>query len=107
MILGTVCDNFAAGLTGGMAFIYDPNKQFENYVNSSSVIWQIPETDFWKGRLKNLINEHLKETQSKIAQQILENYNDEVKNFKQVCPKEMLGKLSNPLSLKKKILKAV
>ncbi len=107
VILGTVGDNFAAGMTGGMAFIYDPSKQFENYVNSSSVIWQIPETDFWKGRLKNLINEHLKETQSKIAQQILENYNDEVKNFKQVCPKEMLGKLSNPLSLKKKILKAV
>ena len=55
--------------------------------------------------LKNLISEHFKETQSKIAKKILENFNDEVKNFKQVCPKEMLDKLLNPLSLKVKISK--
>ena len=34
VILGKVGDNFAAGMTGGMAFIYDPNQEFENYVNS-------------------------------------------------------------------------
>ncbi len=107
IILGKVGDNFAAGMTGGMAFIYDPNQEFENYVNPNSVIWQIPETDYWKNYLKNLINEHFKETKSKIAQKILENFNDEVKNFKQVCPKEMLDKLLNPLSLQTKVLKAI
>ena len=45
VILGKIGDNFAAGMTGGMAFIYDPDQEFENYVNSSSVTWQIPETD--------------------------------------------------------------
>jgi len=107
IILGKVGDNFAAGMTGGIAFIYDPNHEFENYVNPNSVIWQTPETSYWKNYLKNLINEHFKETQSKIASKILENYNNEVKNFKQVCPKEMLNKLSNPLSLKTKVSKAV
>jgi len=107
IILGKVGDNFAAGMTGGMSFIYDPNKEFENYVNPSSVIWQIPETDYWKNYLKRLINEHYKETQSKIANKILENYNSEVKNFKQVCPKEMLDKLLNPLTSKPKISKAI
>jgi len=105
--LGKVGDNFAAGMTGGMAFIYDIHQEFENYVNPSSVIWQIPETDYWKNYLKKLINEHHEETQSKIASKILKSYNDEVKNFKQVCPKEMLDKLLNPLSLKKKISEAV
>ena len=38
VILGNIGDNFAAGMTGGMAFIYDPNRQFENYVNPNSVI---------------------------------------------------------------------
>ena len=38
---------------------------------------------------------------------IIENFSDEIKNFKQVCPKEMLDKLSNPLSLKNKISKAI
>jgi len=107
IILGKVGDNFAAGMTGGMAFIYDPNQEFENYVNPNSVIWQIPETDYWKNYLKKLINEHFKETQSKIAKKILLNFENEVKKFQQVCPKEMIDKLQNPLVLKPKILKAV
>jgi len=107
VILGKVGDNFAAGMTGGMAFIYDRKKEFENYVNSSSVIWQTPETDFWKKYLKNLIEEHFNETQSKVAEKILKNFDDELKNFKQVCPKEMLDKLLNPLSLKKQIQKVI
>ena len=41
-----------------------------------------------------------------VGKYIIENYNEEVKKFKQVCPKEMLSKLSNPISLETKILKA-
>ena len=107
IILGKVGDNFAAGMTGGMAFVYDLNQDFENYVNSNFVTWLKPETDFWKNYLKNLISEHYQETQSKLAKKILENFESEIKNFYQVCPKEMLDKLVNPLSLKKKISKAV
>ena len=107
VILGKVGDNFAAGMTGGMAFIYDPNHEFENYVNSNSVVWQVPETEYWKNHLKQLIEEHCKETKSKIAQKILESYDNEVKKFQQVCPKEMINKLSNPLSYKTKILDAI
>ena len=107
VILGKVGDNFAAGMTGGMAFVYDPQDEFENYVNPNSVIWQIPETDYWKDYLKNLIKEHLEETQSKIAEKILKDFTSEYKKFKQICPKEMIGKLSNPLSLKQKKLKVI
>jgi len=107
IILGKVGENFAAGMTGGMAFVYDSNNEFKNYVNPNSVIWQVPETNYWKNYLKNLIKEHFQETKSKIAQKILENFEEENKNFKQVCPKEMLDKLINPLSLTKNISKAV
>ena len=107
VILGKVGDNFGAGMTGGMAFIYDPNKEFQNYVNEKSITWQMVETDYWKDYLKNLINEHFKETESKIANKILNNYINEIKNFQQVCPREMLDKLKNPLSLKRNILKAI
>ena len=107
IILGKVGDNFAAGMTGGMAFVYDPNQEFEKYVNPNSVVWQTPETNYWKNHLKKLINEHLKETDSKIADQIIKNYEIEVLKFKQICPKEMLGKLQNSLSLKTNTSKAV
>jgi len=106
-ILGKIGDNFAAGMTGGMAFIYDPTHEFNNYVNPNSVIYQTPETEYWKNYLKKMINSHFNETQSKIANKILNNFNNEIKNFVQVCPKEMIDKLLNPLSLKKEKLKAV
>ena len=103
-ILGRVGDIFAAGMTGGMAFVYDPENVFENYVNSASVVWQKPETKYWKERLKTVLEEYNSETQSEISKQILQNFSDEVANFKQVCPIEMLNKLQNPITLKKNIL---
>ena len=100
IILGGIGDNFGAGMTGGMAFIYDPNKKFEDYVNPQSVIWQSVETEYWKKYLKDLIQQYCEETKSKIAIQILNSFETEVKNFVQVCPLEMLDKLDNPISLK-------
>ena len=40
VILGEVGDNFGAGMTGGMAFVYDIKKEFEKRVNPETVIWQ-------------------------------------------------------------------
>ena len=100
IILGDVGDNFAAGMTGGMAFVYDKNNNFEKRVNSESVIWQIPETDYWKNYLREIISEHVSETHSEYAKKILDNFEGEIKNFYQVCPKEMLDKLDNPITLK-------
>ena len=45
VVLGDVGDNFGAGMTGGMAFIYDINKKFDKKVNPETVVWQTPETD--------------------------------------------------------------
>ena len=39
-------------------------------------------------------------TSSKITEKILNNFESEISNFKQVCPKEMLDKLDNPISLR-------
>ena len=104
VILGNIGDNFAAGMTGGIAFVYDPKNIFENYVNSASVVWQKPETKYWKDRLKTLLEEYNSETGSEISKNILENFSKEVENFKQICPIEMLNKLENPITLKKNIL---
>ena len=100
IILGEVGDNFGAGMTGGMAFVYDEKNTFENFANPNSIIWQDIETDYWKDFLKEILNNFLKETNSKIAQKILNNFTDELKNFKQICPIEMLDKLKHPISVK-------
>ena len=84
-----------------MAFIYDKENKFENYANPNSIIWQPVETDYWKEFLKNNLKEFIKETNSKVAEKILTNYQAELQNFVQVCPIEMLDKLENPISLNK------
>ena len=79
---------------------------FENYANPASIIWQEVETDHWKNFLKINLNTFVKETNSIIAQKILNNFDNELKKFKQVCPIEMLDKLENPISLKPRVKKA-
>ena len=103
VILGDVGDNFAAGMTGGMAFIYDKSKEFEKKVNSESVVWQNVETEYWVNFLKNLILEHSKETNSIVSRNIIKNFDEEIINFIQVCPKEMIDKLKNPITLKSEV----
>ncbi|RPG94853.1 MAG: hypothetical protein CBE13_001695, partial [Candidatus Pelagibacter sp. TMED253] len=98
--------NFGAGMTGGMAFIYDDKNNFEDYVNPASVVWQSVETEYWKNFLKDNIKNFLNETNSIIAKEILENFDLKLKKFKQVCPVEMLDKLENPISLKSRVKKA-
>ena len=93
IILGDVGDNFGAGMTGGMAFVYDKENKFENFANPGSIIWQQIETEYWKKTLKENLKEFLQETNSNIAKKILSEFEYEVKNFKQICPIEMLDKL--------------
>tara|TARA_B100001027_G_scaffold216138_1_gene191671 strand:- start:199 stop:2517 length:2319 start_codon:yes stop_codon:yes gene_type:complete len=100
VILGEVGDNFAAGMTGGIAFIYNKSGEFEKKVNQDSVIWQNVETEYWKNFLKDLVTQHSVETESFIAKNIISNFEEELKNFVIVCPKEMINKLENPISLK-------
>ncbi len=106
IILGSVGDNFGAGMTGGMAFIYDEKNNFENFVNPASVIWQSVETDYWKKFLKENLQDFFERTSSKKAEKILENFDSELGIFKQVCPIEMLDKLDNPISLRPHVKKA-
>ena len=106
VILGNVGDNFAAGMTGGMAFVYDNSEDFIKKVNQDSVVWQQVETSYWSNILKKLIKEHTQETGSELSKKIINDFDIELKNFIQICPKEMIDKLENPITLKK-IIKAV
>lgn len=48
-----------------------------------------------------MVLEHSEETDSSLSKNIIANFEVEIKNFVQVCPKEMLDKLVNPITLKK------
>ena len=78
----------------------------ENFANPASIIWQSVETDYWKKFLKESIKDFESKTSSQKAKRILVNFEAELKNFKQVCPIEMLDKLDNPISLKPHVKRA-
>ena len=107
VILGKVGDNFGAGMTGGMAFVYDPTDEFEKYVNPESVIWQKIESKYWTEYLKDMIVQHYEETNSSLAKRILDNFELEKNSFKQICPIEMLDKLKHPIATKFSVKTAV
>lgn len=107
VILGKVGDNFGAGMTGGMAFIYDTTDEFEKYVNPESVIWQKIESKYWAEYLKDIIAQHYEETNSFLAKRILNDFELEKNNFKQICPIEMLDKLKQLITTKSSVKAAV
>lgn len=98
VILGNVGHNFAAGMTGGMAFVYDPENRFEARVNADTVVYQRVASRHWEDALKNLIAGHHAETASLRADTILSGWEYELPKFWQICPKEMISRLEQPLS---------
>ncbi len=98
VILGPVGANFAAGMTGGMAFVYDRDGTFEAMVNGETVLVQRLASAHWEQRLRDLIAEHAHETQSGYAAQILREWDLQVGRFWQVCPREMVERLEWPLN---------
>ena len=86
VILGKTGRNFAAGMSGGIAYVFDPKEQFIANVNLDLVeVDQVAdEADI--AELKSLIEAHTKLTQSTVGQQILDNWSDQVKLFKKVIP---------------------
>jgi len=97
VILGAAGANFGAGMTGGMAFVYDAQGNFPSRVNPDTVVWQRVESDYWEGVLKALIAEHVTETQSPWAEALLADWGRESPRFWQVVPKEMLSRLEHPV----------
>jgi glutamate synthase (NADPH/NADH) large chain len=96
VILGPVGDNFAAGMSGGMAYVYDPKERFAQFVNTDMVVYQRIEVEHYEAQLRTLLTQHFGATQSRLAQRILAGFDRELGQFWQVVPKEMLGRLEVP-----------
>lgn len=87
IILGETGRNFAAGMSGGLAYVYDEKTTFASRCNLEMVDLDVPtETDL--DTLKGMVNKHLKATGSKVAEEILQNWKKSAKNFIKVFPRD-------------------
>ncbi|MDR0868325.1 MAG: glutamate synthase large subunit [Planctomycetota bacterium] len=89
VILGAVGVNFAAGMSGGLAYVYDENGDFDLKCNCDTVDLEIVHPDSAdESELLDLIREHLAHTDSAKAQAILTNWVEERYRFVKVFPVE-------------------
>ncbi|MDG2457003.1 MAG: glutamate synthase large subunit, partial [SAR86 cluster bacterium] len=86
IILGPTGRNFGAGMSGGEAFVYDPNKELERKCNLDTFELEerINENDL--NGLKELIEKHYKYTDSEVAKNILNDWDNQIDNFVKVMP---------------------
>jgi len=98
VILGPVGDNFGAGMTGGMAFVYDTDGAFERRINADTVVYQRLASRHWENVARELVAAHFQATQSAYAERLLADWELEIGRFWQICAKEMVSRLGHPLS---------
>jgi len=99
VVLGNTGINFAAGMTGGVAFVYDKDRGFIDRLNQELVVARridSDETDEAKHFLKKLLRDYINETSSNKARYILDNYRHEVREFWMIRPKDLTKTPLNP-----------
>jgi glutamate synthase (NADPH/NADH) large chain len=87
VILGDTGRNFAAGMSGGIAYVYDVKGQFPILCNKEMVDLD-PVTNGDSAELKDMIENHFAYTGSTVAKFILEDFENQLKNFIKVFPRD-------------------
>ncbi len=88
VILGSVGRNFAAGMSGGVAYILDEHADFDFFCNMEMVELTLVEDLSDNKELRNLISRHHHYTNSALAKHILDNWDKYVEKFIKVVPIE-------------------
>ena len=89
VILGPTGRNFGAGMSGGIAFVFDPDESFEGKFNNSmaDLLDVIPKSED-DLELKQIIRRHVKYTGSKVATALLTDWDIAIRKFKKVFPRD-------------------
>ena len=103
IILGHIGDNFGAGMTGGSAFIYSDQQNLLERMNNETINAYLIRDEVWKNYLLSLLREFVKETKSKRANYIVENFEQEILKFIHIVPNEVVNKLRHPVIEQNKI----
>ena len=86
MVLGPTGRNFAAGMSGGIAYILDEDDSFAARCNMGMVALESMEAEADINELKTLIEKHERYTGSPVAQRVLANWEQMLPRFVKVMP---------------------
>ncbi len=87
VVLGPTGRNFAAGMSGGVAYVYDPGRTFGQRVNDADVdVEPLEVAD--SVLVRSLVDRHRGETGSAVAERLLSSWDTEVREFVKVMPRD-------------------
>ena len=93
VVIGKTGKNFAAGMSGGVAYVLDENRDLYTKLNKEMVLFSEVTEKYDILELKELIEEHVKATNSEKGKEILDNFEEYLPKFKRIIPhdyKEMM-----------------
>jgi glutamate synthase (ferredoxin) len=88
VVLGSTGRNFAAGMSGGIAFVYDPEDDFEIRFNAGLADLELVTGPEDIATLRHMIEEHYRTTGSGPAKAILDDWNLSLPRFKKIMPRD-------------------
>ena len=94
VVLGKTGKNFAAGMSGGIAYVLDMNNDLYKRVNKQIVSLEPVNDKYDVQELKELITEHLRETGSRLAKRIMDDFSGYLPHFKKIMPDDYRKMLS-------------
>ncbi|MBR3104635.1 MAG: glutamate synthase subunit alpha, partial [Lachnospiraceae bacterium] len=102
VVLGRTGKNFAAGMSGGVAYVLDEDNVLYKNLNKELILLEKVENKYDCQELKNLIEAHVAATGSAIGKRVLENFEESLKHFKKIIPQEYKKIVSLSASLEEK-----
>ena len=88
VVLGETGRNFAAGMSGGVAYVWDKNHNFDYFCNMDQVEINLVEEASARKELHELVRQHYLYTGSELARRMLDDWNHYIEDFVQVVPIE-------------------
>ncbi|MCR5692325.1 MAG: glutamate synthase large subunit [Eubacterium sp.] len=88
VIIGPTGKNFAAGMSGGIAYVYDEHNKLYRNLNKEMVLMESVDNKTDYEELKDMLEKHVKYTGSVKARKILEDYDGNLSKFKKIIPED-------------------
>jgi len=86
LVLGETGRNFAAGMSGGIAYVYDPSNVLYKRLNAALVQMEYADSKHDQDMIKTMLENHVRRTCSQLAQNLLAHYEEEKDHFKVIIP---------------------
>ena len=88
VVLGRTGKNFAAGMSGGIAYVLDTHNELYKNINKAMISIEKVENKYDKKELRDLIEAHVEATGSRRGSEILAHFEEYLPHFKKLIPDE-------------------